>query len=170
MLLRNEANREKSSLTKSYLAVVVLLTVVFPAASAVAEYFLRGASNGFTFVIGKWFIFWAVGIRLLLAGIRQILNPAFTARAIFDIDHEPSLAIVRELGFANLCGGLVGVISLVLPGWRLVSAFASGLYFGIAGINHCVKKAATLNETVATISDLFIFAALAAYVAMTIWR
>lgn len=169
-LLGNEAKQEKSSLSKPYLTAVILLTVVLPALSAIAEYLSRGATGGFVFVVGKWFIFWAVGVRLLLAGIRQMVNPAFTARAIFDIDHEPSLAIVRELGFANLCGGLVGVISLFVPSWRVVSAFASGLYYGIAGINHCVKKAATANELVAMISDLFIFAVLAAYVAMALLK
>ena len=38
-----------------------------------------------------------------MAGIRQITNPAFTAKEIFHIDSMASLAIVRELGFANLC-------------------------------------------------------------------
>jgi hypothetical protein len=31
-------------------------------------------------LVGKWFVFWAaVGVRLGLAGLRQILQPSFTA-------------------------------------------------------------------------------------------
>ena len=30
-------------------------------------------------LVGKWFVFWAVGARLFIAGIRQVIQPAFTA-------------------------------------------------------------------------------------------
>ena len=33
-------------------------------------------------LVGRWFVFWAVGVRLSLAGLRQFLQPAFTARQI----------------------------------------------------------------------------------------
>jgi hypothetical protein len=45
-----------------------------------------------------------------------------------------------------------------------VSAFGSGLNYGIAGVNHFAKKAASANEMVAMVSDIFIFLALAIYV------
>jgi hypothetical protein len=37
---------------------------------------------------------------------------------------------MRELGFANLCFGLIGLISIGMPDWRIVSAFGSGIYYG----------------------------------------
>jgi hypothetical protein len=151
------------SVSKPYLISVLALTIVVPAISIAAELLLHKDESLSLAVAGKWFIFWAVGVRLAMAGIRQIFNPAFTAKEIFHIDHAPSHAIVRELGFANLCAGLVGLISLFLPPWRLISAFSSGLYYGIAGAYHAIKNPAGANETIALISDIFIFVALAIY-------
>ncbi|MBN8788397.1 MAG: hypothetical protein J0I84_15000 [Terrimonas sp.] len=88
----------------------------------------------------KWFIFSAVGLRLFLAGIKQVKNPEFTAKQIFHVESADCFPILRELGFANICFGLVGIVSLFRPDWRIVSAFASGLYYGIAGIQHELKK------------------------------
>ena len=59
-----------------YLAVVVSLMGVFPLASVVAEAALQHGGADLTLLAGKWFVFWAVGARLILAGLRQILNPA----------------------------------------------------------------------------------------------
>lgn len=98
-----------------------------------------------------------------LAGIKQATNPAFTAREIFHIDSPDSLPIVRELGFANLCFGLVGIVSLFMPQWRVVSAFGSGLYYGIAGLQHLLKKPAGINELFALVTDILIFIFLLVY-------
>jgi len=161
----------KSSVNKGYIIGVSALTFLFPAASAAVEYYTCSGSfimlHGGTFLtalVGKWFIFYAVGIRLLLAGIRQIKNPSFTAKEIFHIESDAVLPIVRELGFANLCAGLVGIIALFVPQWRIVSAFSSGLYYGIAGLYHFIKKPAGANEQFALITDIIIFLLLAIYV------
>jgi hypothetical protein len=107
-------------------------------------------------LMGKWFIFWAIGVRLLIAGIKQATNPAFTAAGIFHLKDPESEVVVRELGYANICLGLVGVVSVFIPHWRIVSACSGGLYMGIAGMNHIIKKPAGANEVVAMISDIFI--------------
>lgn len=138
------------------------MTFVIPVAGFVIEHFSKGIPLTFE-LFAKWFIFSAVGLRLLLAGIQQTVKPAFTAKEIFHIDSPGSFPIVRELGFANLCFGLVGIISLLKPEWRIVSAFASGLYYGIAGLQHLIKKPVGANEAFALWTDLIIFAVLAAY-------
>jgi hypothetical protein len=55
-------------------------------------------------------------------------------------------------------------MSLFFPPCRIVSAFGSGIFYGIAGINHLIKKPASPNETIALVSDIFIFIALFIYV------
>ena len=162
------SNEHAAELSRSYLLSVILLTLVLPALSIVVECLTRGEQIRSPILWGKWVIFWAVGVRLLTAGLRQVLNPSFTARAIFNIEDHSSHAIVRELGFANICFGATGIISLFVPSWRVVSAFASGLFYGIAGISHIVKKPAGPNEVVALASDIFLFALLAAYLFMMI--
>jgi hypothetical protein len=161
-------NGNKAGVSKPYLFAVLALSLFLPALSVLSEWLISKNPTDSLAIIGKWFIFWAVGVRLLMAGLRQVFNPVFTAKDIFHINHVPSHAIVRELGFANICFGLIGVISLFLPAWRLVSAFGSGLYYGIAGVNHFVKKVASANEMVAMVSDIFIFLDLAIYVVLMV--
>ena len=146
-----------------YLVVVSLLTFVFPLIGFFTEHLINNVDLTFS-LFGKWFIFSAVGLRLFLAGIRQTITPAFTAQQIFHIDSPDVLPVIREVGFANLCFGLVGIISVCKPEWRIVSAFASGLYYGFAGLQHLIKKPAGINERFALWTDIIIFAVLAVYV------
>jgi len=160
-------SNQTSTLNKFYFTSVTVLTFVLPTFGFLAEHFTNNTE--FTFeLFGKWFIFSAVGLRLFLAGIKQVTNPAFTAKEIFHIDSVDSFPILRELGFANICFGLIGIISLFKPEWRTVSAFASGLYYGIAGIQHALEKSPGPNEKFAMITDLLIFVLLLIYFIKTI--
>ena len=118
-------------------------------------------------LIGKWFVFWAVGVRLLLAGFMQTLRPQFTAERIFDTNAAAALGMVREIGFGNIAMGTIGALSLWLGGWLLPAAVAGGLYYGLAGLGHVVRCSGNAMERVAMASDFFIFAVLALFVA---WR
>jgi hypothetical protein len=158
-------SESKAKLNRPYALAVVSLTILLPALSVFLEWKLRGGPLTSLALTVKWFIFWAVGVRQFTAGLRQVINPAFTAKDIFHIEDTASHTIVKELGFANICFGAVGIISLFLPAWRIVSAFGSGLFFGIAGINHIAKKPASPNEALALVSDLFIFVGLLLFVA-----
>ncbi|MBS1730422.1 MAG: hypothetical protein JSS67_06550 [Bacteroidetes bacterium] len=150
-----------------YIISVSVLTFVLPIIGFVAEHLFT--DNTLTFdLFFKWFIFFAVGFRLFLAGIKQVNNPAFTAKQIFHIDNPDCYPILRELGFANMCFGLVAIISLFWPEWRIVSAFASGLYYGIAGIQHSFQKTSGINEKFALWTDLIIFILLVIYFIKTI--
>lgn len=143
-----------------YIVGVSVITFVLPVLSAGVEHFMRDAPLSWT-MVGKWFIFYAVGLRLFLAGLRQSVKPAFTAKAIFHMEGTEAFPVIRELGFANLCFGLIGLISLWVPGWRMVSAFGSGLYYGLAGGLHVVGKHGGINERFALYTDFIIFAVLA---------
>lgn len=94
--------------------------------------------------------------RLFVAGIQQSAKPQFTAREIFHIHSPESFPIVRELGFANICFGLVGIVSLLKPEWRIVSAFASGIYYALAALMHIIKKPVGANEFFALWTDVII--------------
>ena len=66
-----------------------------PAGSILIEWSLDQSS--LLWLIGKWFVFWAVGVRLLLAGVRQYFQPAFTAKDILGIESPDVFVLVREL-------------------------------------------------------------------------
>jgi hypothetical protein len=162
------SDKHSAEMSMPFLVGVILLMVVLPASCALVEWLIYGHQSTFIGIAGKWLIFWAVGARLLIAGVRQVVNPSFTAKNIFHIDDSASHAIVKELGFANICFGAIGIISFFLPQWRIVSAFGSGLFYGIAGINHIVRKPAGPNEVIALVSDVLIFLLLLAYVLLTL--
>ena len=143
-------------LSRLYLSTVLLLMLIFPVVSLLIEYGLFHARSSMPELIGKWFTFWAIGLRLFTAGVRQVIKPVFTAKDIFHLEGDDALVIVRELGYANICLGATAIVSLFIPGWRIAAAFAGGLYMGIAGINHIIKEPASPNEVLAMVSDIFI--------------
>lgn len=149
-----------------YYAMIVLLMGALPIASIVIERLIDNAD--LVLLVGKWFVFWACGIRLLIAGARQVANPAFTADTIFGIADKNAGKIVTELGFANLAIGLVSTASIVRPDWVLPAANVAGLYYGLAGLKHVFSAGRNSIENWATASDLGIFAVLALYVALTL--
>ena len=58
-----------------YITRVSVLTFVLPAIGLMGEHFAKGAGWAFG-LYGKWFIFSAVGLRLFLAGIKQVIFAA----------------------------------------------------------------------------------------------
>ena len=107
-----------------YIAIVVLLTIVLPLALAIVDRFVMHAPSGFLVLLAFWMAFWAGGVRLLMAGLRQTLRPELTTQQIFGIKGQEVLPVMREVGFANLAMGTLGVLS-VLDRSLLVPAAAA---------------------------------------------
>jgi hypothetical protein len=152
----------------AYQTTVVLLLLVFPIFSVGTEAALSSDPD-LWWLIGKWFVFWGVGVRLFAAGVMQTLTPDFTASGIFGIEGRDVLPVVREVGFGNLAMGTLGLATLLLPDWVVPAAFVGGLYYGLAGLGHMYRGARTAKEGFALASDLAIFAVLAAFVAVRLW-
>lgn len=138
-----------------YYAIVIALMFVFPLSSVAFGLWDTGASISAA-LVAKWFVFWSVGWRLSLAGARQILQPAYTAKTILGLKSDDSLLLVRELGFANLALGITGVASLYVPSWQMAVALTGGIFYGLAGVNHLLQQHRGRLENVAMLSDLFI--------------
>jgi hypothetical protein len=144
-----------------FLIVVVGFMFVLPLACTVGEV-LVGSVPFSLVIVGKWFVLWAVGVRLLLAGLRQIFQPRYTAQVILSLKSDESLILIRELGFANFAIGLVGVGSAVLPSWRPAGALAGGVFYALAGANHVLQPHRCKLESIAMASDLWAAAVLLA--------
>jgi hypothetical protein len=147
-----------------YYAFVILLLLVFPVASVVTEAALSHDAVSDLSLVGRWFVFWSVGVRLFIAGVRQVIQPQLTAEEIFGIHDRGSFAIVRELGFANLSMGLLGICSVFRASWIVPAAIVGGLYYGLAGVGHIFHKSKNAKEYMAMISDWFVFLVLAVFV------
>ena len=117
-------------------------------------------------LVGKWWVFWACGVRLFIAGVRQVAQPQFTAAEIFEVKDGAANAIVREVGCGNLAMGTLGLATLAQAGWTVPAAIVGGLYYCFAGIGHVVRGRRNLNKSTALISDLAVFVLLAVFVAV----
>ena len=135
-----------------YLAIILSLMIAFPVVSILAE--ASSGTSDIAFLVGKWFVFWAVGIRLLTAGVRQVMTPSFTAVSIFRITDPSAEKLVTEIGFGNLTIGLIAALSLIFPDWLVPAGLTGALYLALACIKHVVNKDRSLKENVAMISDL----------------
>ena len=146
-----------------YLWLNLSLGIIFPVLCIVSEHKWDHVPFDWQ-LTGKWFIFWTVGIRLFTAGIKQASMPEFTGTKIFSFKSKESYVVIRELGFANMSLGAMGILSVINEQWRLIAAITGGLFLGLAGLQHCLKTPATKNELIALLYDLFSFLMLALYV------
>jgi hypothetical protein len=145
-----------------YLLTITLTMLLLPLGSIAAEWALTPASS-LLLLTGKWFVFWAVGVRLTLAGLRQVAAPDFTAREVFGIEGPDALPLVRELGFANLAAGVIGTASIAWPAFVLPAAIWGAIFLGAAGVMHARRRGRSAHETMAMVSDLFVALVLAGY-------
>jgi hypothetical protein len=139
--------------------------VVLPIGSIVAEHVLQPGAPLIT-LMGQWFAFWAGGVRLFLAGVMQLLRPAFTAHKIFALSTDEALPLVRELGIANLATGILGIASIAASAFVLPLSIWTTIFYGAASIGHFARRARSANESIAMITDFFAFVVFAAIVAI----
>jgi hypothetical protein len=147
-----------------YIAVVALTMLVLPLVSiAIDSGFHPGA--GAAVLVGAGLFFWGVGVRLGLAGMRQLFRPSFTAREIFHTTNDEVLPLVRELGAANPSVAVVALLSLAIPNFVLPAAIYATIFYGVAGVRHFAELDRSRNENVAMGSDLFMALVLLLFVA-----
>ncbi len=151
-----------------YIVLVVVLTILAPIGSAVTEVYGLHAPGSLIAYLGKWYVFWAGGVRLFLAGLRQVFQPAWTLKAIFEIESAEPKPIVQELGFANLSMGLLCMMSLIEPRLMVAGAIVSGIYYGLAGLRHATDETRNTNQNVALLTDVLVSAVLAYFVVATV--
>jgi hypothetical protein len=148
-----------------YAVSVILSMVVLPILSIGYEHYIHHSPAPLMLLVGKWFVFWSGGIRILGASLRQFFQPRFTVEEIFGIRNDGALPFVRELGIANFAAGTVGVLSIVQSSFILPSAIIAALFFGIAGLRHLTDKHRSRNQNLAMITALFVSLVLIGYIA-----
>ena len=150
-----------------YILMTILLMFVLPIASILGDRFLFRSPLGIMSLIGKWFVFWAMGVRLFTAGLHQSIRPRFTAETILRIKGMEQFIVVQELGFANLAMGLLGLGSLLALSWVLPAAVVGSLFIGLAGIRHVFSKGSTSLEKGAMLSNLVVACLFLSYILWT---
>jgi hypothetical protein len=138
-----------------YFILAAALMFALPAASILTQS-VAGAHGISALMVAKWFAFWAVGVRLLLAGMRQIVQPRYTAEVILGLKSPDALFVVRELGIANCALGIVGIGSILAPAWVAPASIAGTIFYGLAGINHLRHGTRNSHQNFAMVTDLII--------------
>ena len=146
-----------------YIVLVLLVMLFLPLFSVVHELYFHANHAGVLFLVGKWYVFWGVGVRLASAGIRQALNPRYTAETLLGLKTSEPWFVVRELGFANIAIGVVALGSILTRNWVTPSALAGAVFYGLAGINHLVAKNRNRLQNVALLTGLFASGILCTY-------
>lgn len=137
-----------------YFILVIGQTVVLPLVSGIIELLVVGGDP--ILVFGKWWVFWGVGTRLLVAGLAQVSGKGPTAAILgSSAPSVQEVQLTRELGTANIAMGLAGLLALI-PGWALPAGLAGGVFLLIAGVLHLPKKGKNAQESVATWTDLLV--------------
>jgi len=145
-----------------YWVMVIGLMLVLPVASVLIEGFVSGWMPDALALIGKWFVFWAMGVRLFIAGVSQIVRPSFTAENILGRGaDENTNHVVQEVGFANLGLGAAGIVAPWIGGtthggWTAAVAVAGGVFLFAAGIRHLFKAGKGGKEWLACCTDLVV--------------
>lgn len=137
-----------------YFILVIAQTIVLPIVSGTWELLAVGGDP--VLVYGKWWVFWGVGTRLLVAGLAQVSSKCPTAEILGSTTASVAeKQLTRELGTANIGMGLAGLLALV-PGWALPAGLAGGVFLLLAGLMHVTKKDKGPEEALATWTDLLV--------------
>jgi len=139
-----------------YELTVILSLFVLPIVFAGIEISSTQSDAGWFLLLQKWTVFWAVGFRLFVAGLRQIKQPMWTLKEIFEITDKKAAPIVRELGFANTSVGTIGLLSVYFKNWAVPAALVGGLYYFLAGWGHFFQAHRNSKENFAMITDFII--------------
>lgn len=151
-----------------HLIVVLLTMLVLPVASILIERQM-GDALAFWQLAGKWFVFWGAGVRLLTAGVRQIVMPRLTTEGIFGVTDKAVWPLAQELGFWNATIGALCVLTYWRPGWLPPLALAAAGFYAMAGIKHVFSAQRSFEANTAMISDLAMAAVLFTCW-WTVWR
>ncbi len=151
-----------------YVVLVLLLMIVAPAGGALGEKFVMHGAEPLIAYAGKWFVFWAGGVRLLLAGARLAFRPAWTMKTFFKLEDPAAKPLVQDLGFAVVAIGALCIMTLIEPRLLVAAAIVSGLYFGLAGLQLAMRDQRVPRQNLVMLTDVIVAAVLAAFVAMTV--
>jgi len=128
--------------------------VIIPAICVAVEHF-RKPEQAIIFLLCKWFVFWAVGVRGLTGGLMQAFNPSYTAN-LLQVTTDNYL-IIQELGFANMAIGVLGICSLFYQRFRKPAALCSAIFLtGAAALHISRLSIIDLGELMSLAGDLFV--------------
>lgn len=134
-----------------HLIYVICVLLILPLLSIAFDKERKSIDTGI-----KWFVFWALGVRLFTAGIVQVFNSSYTADFLLQIEMSDYL-VVRELGFCNIAMGTLAILSLFWEKYRKPASICVGIFISGAMILHIIRiEQINFSEFVSLAGDVFI--------------
>ncbi len=108
-------------------------------------------------LIGKWFIFWGLGVYLLASGIVHMVRPLADLNRFYGSKDQVARGMVRKLGIAKITMGVAGILSLFNGQLLEITALMTVVYFGMTTLWYFLRKADPAYEAFTLVSDLMLF-------------
>lgn len=131
---------------------IVFLTVL-PLVSAAVEYHFTKTGMS-AVLVGKWFIFWTVGIRFLVAGFTQVIRQG---RGALILQGDTTGGFGKVLGLVKMLLAGMAFLCVMKDSWSLLAAITVGVYVGLAGFQHDFKKPNTAEGWISMVYDMIVF-------------
>ena len=89
-----------------------------------------------------WFLGFGIGVGSIFSGLAQILSPEMVAQSV----GWPNTPFLREVGFANISYGILGILSIKYRSFWVPTIIAYAVFMWGAAIGHlyCIKQTGNL--------------------------
>lgn len=124
--------------------------------SFVGDWIWNGNKDLFPGIYAKWVIFWGIGLRYIISGFYFVYDP-FQIGKESRSGHDAIARLAKDLGWAEVCIGLLGVVSLFEPGIRWVAGMVGGLLSGITGARHFTLDTLSKKDRLWTYINIVVF-------------
>lgn len=115
--------------------------VAVPLVGAFIHFFIRKERtiNRLMEVLLLWFLGFGIGVGSIFSGLAQVLSPEMVAQSV----GWPNTPFLREVGFANISYGILGLISIKYRSFWTPTIIAYAVFMWGAAIGHIYN----INQT-----------------------
>ena len=151
--------KQKSRLRQ---VAVILLMIALPLICIITEH-LISAEPIDPVLIGKWFMFWGMGVQLFLTGLLGYLALRIASLKNWTDTRTAYFSGIGDSKLLNIAVGVLAMLSLYFNRFREATAIAGGIFFGLRAFGRLIRKSDLGGESLLILSDLFLFCMILLY-------
>ncbi len=107
-------------------------------------------------LLGRWFVFWTIGVRLMVAGLTEVMSSRRQGNIIF-LQGSESGEYRKIIGYLKILLAALGFLCMIKAQSSLIAALTAGIYLGLTGFRHDFKKPCTAIEWLYLGYDIIVF-------------
>jgi hypothetical protein len=141
------------------LSMDFLLLAILPLLSVAGEQHFVNASISII-LLGKWFLFWTIGVRLMVKGFAQVIRSVRNGNSSL-LNRDETGDFTKMLGLAKMALAGMGFLCVVNDQWSLLATITVGVYLGLTGFQHDFKRPTTTRGWMSMSYDFLVFTVIA---------